>query len=311
MTGLVDPQESKMSGTLDLTDALSAIGHLEILELNLIESSLSRPLQSLGPSVVSKPVANEISITGIDKNGDFLEKIRNKSVVRLHPVTGEQEVPVDIEVAGIVAIDFGTDGIDNTLFIQEFGNPAEVGVAEVGAILARSTDIVDVGAGALVRSHHDVVAVDGSWNAGPDALGFVAAGDHASATWVGVLHTLALRLVKNGWVATLSAGHGFVVFVLGEAIGETVSDEDGLQVDVAILVGEDLVGEDGDVVTGVGFTRNVEVLLGVFGELLEEQGEEGINILAGGDGVGNLGSGVGVADVDGLVEEDDGSIVVP
>jgi hypothetical protein len=55
----------------------------------------------------------------------------------------------------------------------------------------------------------------------------------------------------------------------------------------------------------------VEVLLGVLGELLKEESQEGIDILAGGRSVADRAAAVGVANVDGLVEEDDGGVGVP
>lgn len=53
--------------------------------------------------------------------------------------------------------------------------------------------------------------------------------------------------------------------------------------------------------TGVGFACDVEILVGVLGELLEEEGEESVDVLSSGDGVGDGGTAVGEADVDGLV----------
>lgn len=70
-------------------------------------------------------------------------------------------------------------------------------------------------------------------------------------------------------------------------------------------------GEDGDVVACVGFACDVEVLVSVFGKLFEEEGEESVNVFAGGDGVGDGGAAVGEADVDGLIEEDDAGVGVP
>lgn len=61
----------------------------------------------------------------------------------------------------------------------------------------------------------------------------------------------------------------------------------------------------------VGFTSNVEVLLGILGELLEEEGEQGVNVLAGGDRVADGTATVRVADVDRLVKEDDRGVGVP
>ena len=61
----------------------------------------------------------------------------------------------------------------------------------------------------------------------------------------------------------------------------------------------------------IRFTRNVEVLLRIFWELLEEEGEECIDVLASRNGIAHGAAAVGVADIDGLVEEDHRSIRVP
>jgi len=75
------------------------------------------------------------------------------------------------------------------------------------------------------------------------------------------------------------------VFVLCKGIGQSVTDKNRLEVDVALLVRQDLRGEDGDIMTSVRFTRNVEILFGVLGELFEKQSEESVDILASGNGV--------------------------
>lgn len=56
---------------------------------------------------------------------------------------------------------------------------------------------------------------------------------------------------------------------------------------------------------------NVEILLGILRELLEEQSQQGIDILAGSRSVADRVFAVRVADVDGLVKEDDGGVGVP
>ena len=160
-------------------------------------------------------------------------------------------------------------------------------------------------AGLLVWTNHSIVAVNAGWDTRPDALGIVAALDKALASWKSIVHSLALSLVKNRLVSTLSTGHWSVVFVLGQTISKTVSDKDGFQVDVALLVGKNLCGENWNVVTSVRFTCNVEILGGVFGELLEEEGEECVDILSSCDCVADLSTTVGVTDIDGLIEEDD------
>lgn len=51
--------------------------------------------------------------------------------------------------------------------------------------------------------------------------------------------------------------------------------------------------------------------MSVLGELLEEESEKGIDVLAGSYGVADRASAVGVASIDRLVKEDHGSIRVP
>jgi hypothetical protein len=74
---------------------------------------------------------------------------------------------------------------------------------------------------------------------------------------------------------------------LGETISESITDQDGLEVDVTVLVGQDLRGKDGNVMSGIRFTGNMEILCGIFGELLEEQGKKCVDVFTGRDGVAN------------------------
>ena len=74
---------------------------------------------------------------------------------------------------------------------------------------------------------------------------------------------------------------------------------------------QDFRSKDGDVVSCVGFSRNVEVLLGILGELLEEESKECVDVLSSGNSVAHGAPAVGVAHVDRLVKEDDGRIRVP
>lgn len=310
MSGAVQLHEGEVAAGLDLS-VLLTLANSKTLDLGLVEALLSRPLQSLSPGTVAEPVADVISITGVDENGDLLKKAGNDTVEGLEPVTGEEEVAVDVKVAAVVAVDLSTEGLLDLILVEVLADPAKGRVAEVAAVLALATDVVDVLAGALVRADEGVVAVDAGGNARPDAARVVAVLDQALATGKSVVHGLALALIENSLVATLTASHGAVVSVLGPAVGKTVADQDTLQVDVAVLMGEDFRGEDGDIVAGVRLASNVEVLLGVLGELVEEEGHKSVDVLAGSDRVGDGGTRVGVADVDGLVKEDDGGVVVP
>lgn len=287
------------------------LAHLELSNWSLSELLALLPLQSIRPGLVTEPVANEISITSINQDWDLLKDSWHKTVERLHPVTLEEEVAVDVKVARVVRRHLNTKGLHNLFLVEVLGNPSKSWVAEIVVVLALATDIIDVLAGALVWANHGVVAVDGGWDAGPDGLGLVALLDQGLAAWEGVVHGAALGLVEDSWVATVTAGHWAVVVVLGKWIGQAVTDEDGLEVDVALLVGKDLRGEDWNVVASVGLSGNVEILLGVLWELLEEEGQKGVDVLARCNGVGDAGSRVGVADINWLVEEDDGGVVVP
>ena len=219
----------------------------------------------------------------------------------LHPVALEEEVAVDVEVAAVVAGDLGAERLHDLLVVQVAADPAELGVAQVAAVLALAADVVDVLPGALVGAEERVVAVDGCRDAGPDAFAVVTALDERLAAGERVVHGLAFAFVEHGRPSALAARHGSVVLVLGQAVGQAVADEDGLEVDVRLLVAEDLRAEDWDVVSGVRFAGDVEVLMRVLWELLEEEGEEGIDVLAGGYGVADAAATVGVADVDGLI----------
>ena len=74
---------------------------------------------------------------------------------------------------------------------------------------------------------------------------------------------------------------------------------------------EDLGNEHWNVVTSIGLSGNVEVLCCILGELLEEQGQESIDIFTSSDGIAHGFPAVRVADIDWLIEEDDGSVGVP
>lgn len=309
MAGTVDLHEGKVAAGLDLAVLLTSV--LERLEVGVAEVLLARPLELVGPSLVSEPVADEVGITSVDKNRDLVQDVGDELVVGLHPVTSKEEVAVDIHVAAVVAADFGTESLLDLLAVQVIGDVAETRVAEVGAVLTLASDVVNILAGALVGTHHSVVAVDAGRDARPGTARLVTALDQRLATGKGVVHGLALAIAEHGGVATLTASHGAVVGVLGVSVGETVTNENTLEVDVAVIVREDLVGEDRDVVAGVRLSSNVEVLLGVLGELVEEEGKKGIDVLASSDSVAHGATAVRVANIDGLVEEDNGSVVVP
>lgn len=204
----------------------------------------------------------------------------------LHPITGEEEVSVDVKVAGVVLADLGAESLHDLGSVEVLADPVKLIVAKTVAA-ALLGNVVRVAASLLVRTNHGIVTVDGGGNTRPDALAVVTALNQAQATGQGVVHSLALLGIKDSRRATLAASHGTVLRVLSQTIGETVTNKDGLKVDVALLVREDLGGKDWDVVTGVRLAGDVERLSGVLGELLEEEGQESVDVLAGSNSVGD------------------------
>jgi len=172
-------------------------------------------------------------------------------VERLHPVALEEEIAVNIKVAAVVATNFHAELFHDRLLVQVFGNPTESSVAKIAAVFTRAANIVDVLSSLLVWANHGIIAVDTSRNARPNASALVAVLDKTEATWKSVIHCLTFALVKNSWPSSITACHRSVVGVLSKSICESISDKNRLQVDVALLVGEDLGCKDRNVVTSV------------------------------------------------------------
>ena len=311
VTGLVDAHKGKIARRLDLAILLLLAGDGQAVELGPVEALLAGPLESLSPGLVTEPVANEIGIASVDEDGDLLENLRHEAVEGLHPVTLEEEVAVDVKVAAVVAGNFSAESIHDILLVEVLADPAQGAVAEVAAILALSTDIVDVLAGSLIRANESIVTVDRGGDTAPHTSAVIAVLNEALATRERVIHALALGLVQDGGVATLAASHGAVMLVLGESISQAVANQDRLEVDVAVLVRQDLRGKDGNVVSSIRLARNVEVLLGILGELVEEQSQKSVDILASGNGVADRASRVRVSNIDRLIEEDYAGVLVP
>jgi len=232
-------------------------------------------------------------------------------VVGLHPVTVEQEVTVDVKVARVVALDLSTDGLTNLMLVQIFRDVVHALVAQVSPRITLAADIIDVLPSSLVRANKGVVAVDRSRDTQEGTLSIVARLNQRLAAGQSIIHGLAARLVQDSRVATIATSHGTVVIVLSKTIGETVTDQDGLKVDVTLLVRQNLGSKDRDVVTSVRLSSNVEVLLRILRELLKEECEQGIDILASSHRVSDSRTTVRVPDVDRLVKEDDGGVGVP
>ena len=238
MTGAIDLHEGEISTGLHLSGFV-AILELQVLDLGFVISGLARPLQSLGPTLVSEPVADKVSIASVNQDLEILEKSGNEAVVRLHPVTLEQEVSVDIEIARIIAADFDAELFLDILPVEVCADPVEFRIAQA-AILALLADIIDVLAGSLKWADHGVVAVDACRNTRPYALAVVAILNKALAAGKGVVHRLTFTFIENSGVSAITASHGPIVFVLSQTISKTIADKDGFQVDISVLVRHNL-----------------------------------------------------------------------
>jgi hypothetical protein len=66
-----DLEKGEVSAVLNLSILITVI-KLDVLDAGLVEVLLTRPLESLSPGLVSKPVADEVGITSIDQDWDLL-----------------------------------------------------------------------------------------------------------------------------------------------------------------------------------------------------------------------------------------------
>jgi hypothetical protein len=278
VTGLIDLHEGKVSRSFELSSLL-IVDH-KALNLGLVEGLLSGPLESFSPGTVSEPVANVISVTGIDQDRDLLEEFDDKFVEWQHPVSIEEEVAIDVKVARLIRRNLGPERRYNILLVEILRDPAHFRVAKVVRIFTLPANVIDIQSGALIRADHSIVAVDGCRDTRPHRLGGIAVLDHTGTTRVGIVHILALRVAQGRWVPTFTTSHGAVVLVLGETIGKTVANENRLKVDVALLMRENLGGELRNIVSSIRFTSDMEVLLSIFREFIKEHGQERINVLS-------------------------------
>ena len=138
----------------------------------------------------------QVSIPGVDENGDFLQNARNQTMERLHPVASKEEVPIDVEVARIVAVHLSAQSFHHVLLVEVFLNPVQLVVAQAVA-RALLPDVVGVLSAALIRPKDAIVAVNRSRHTGPDALAVVARLDEALATRKSVIHAIAGLLVEH------------------------------------------------------------------------------------------------------------------
>jgi len=194
MATTIQTHESEVAMALDLTNLLAlvlVVDNLEILQLGSSKLLLARPLESFSPGLVAKPVADKVSITSINQNWNLLEETRNKEVERLHPVTMEEEIAVNVHIARIIATNFSTQGLHDVALVEIFGDVFKDLVAQSGAFFTLLANVVNILAGALVRADKGIVAVNGSRNTSPSAVAVIAVSDHRLAARQGIVHGLA------------------------------------------------------------------------------------------------------------------------
>lgn len=117
MTSTINLHEGEVARRLD-SSVLLTVG-LQGRELGALECLVTGPLELVGPGLIAEPVADEIGVTSVDEHRDLLENTGHKQVERLHPITVEKEVSVDIEVAAVVAVDcLNAKGLHDILLVQ-------------------------------------------------------------------------------------------------------------------------------------------------------------------------------------------------
>lgn len=61
-----------------------------------------------------------------------------------HPISLEQEIAINIEVAAIIAANFSAKLLHNLVLVQILADPSQCRIAEIARILTFATDIVNV-----------------------------------------------------------------------------------------------------------------------------------------------------------------------
>ena len=138
--------------------------------------------------MVSEPVANIVGVTCVDEDWNLLNDAGYQSVKGFHPVTLEEEVPIDIEIAAVVGVDFDAKARLDFRLVEPLRNVAELRVAEVAAVLAFTANVINILACTLVGTDHSIVAINGCRDTRPDALTFVTVLDQRLAAGKSIVH---------------------------------------------------------------------------------------------------------------------------
>lgn len=87
-----------------------------------------------------------------------------------HPITGDQEIPVYIKVAAIVAFNLNPETLHDLGFVQPLSDPTNLRVAKRATIRTLRAYVIWILSTPLVRPDHVVIAVDGGRNTSPDTF---------------------------------------------------------------------------------------------------------------------------------------------
>ena len=107
----------------------------------------------------------------------MLQDAGYEPMIRFHPVAIEQEVSIHVEVARGVSVDFGSHRLLDLVAVEVLGNEPKLRVTKILRVLAFFTNVIHILARSLIRTHHDVIAVDRCRDARPNTFALIAAFD--------------------------------------------------------------------------------------------------------------------------------------
>jgi len=269
----------------------------DVLELEVVEGSLSSPVGLAGPHLTTEPVADEVQITRVNKDGEVLaQKVSNVGTFVSEPIRGQGLVNSVIAFRPAVALD--SESFNDILLGKEIIDVAEV-VAE-GSV-AGELDVVDVELGGVSGDLSETfLAFDES-----DFPRSVE--DEVLASSEDQLKGIVVDLTNKA----VFEGVNGVLGILPVGGNESITDSRTLEVKVGVSLLEDVSGDGRDVMSSVRFTSNVErsaVELGISGK---EFSQEEVHILSDFSFVGDVSGGVGETSTKRLVNVEKVSLVVP
>mmetsp|Transcript_10743 Transcript_10743/g.25353 ORF Transcript_10743/g.25353 Transcript_10743/m.25353 type:complete len:397 (-) Transcript_10743:428-1618(-) len=253
---------------------------------HLVEFLCVVPVQLQCPGPISKVVADEINISGVNEGRDTtVEHVCDVRAKVVHPIAVELHVDAHVArfpPAGLVA---DVKGLARRVEVHERVDVAKV-VAE-GRSFALLANVVRVEAGHLVRGRFGGVAHDEGALARKgvdDTIALVAFVDELLAGGDGRGHRV-VRILGDGLdPVRILVGHLGIPLVLLGRIGKTIADGNTTEIDFDETIGnilvllEHLVGDRWSIVATIGFAHNEQRIRGIFGMLLVEGLEEVVRI---------------------------------